>query len=227
MVTRQARSTPVPVRIDFVSDLSCPWCAVGLKSLEQAIARLGNDVAVDLHFQPFELNPQMAPEGEDPTEHIVAKYGSTPEQLARNREAIRARGAELGFTFNQRNRIYNTFDAHRLLHWAATDGREQERALKHALLEAYFTDGLDVSSHEVLADVVERAGLDGVRARHVLASDEYAADVRKQERFYLDRGIHSVPAVIINDRHLISGGQPVELFESALRKIAAQEPSQG
>jgi predicted DsbA family dithiol-disulfide isomerase len=210
------------IRIDFVSDVSCPWCAVGLKSLEQAIGRLGDEVAVDLHFQPFELNPQMPPEGEDVTEHIVAKYGSTPEQLARSREAIRARGAELGFVFNQRDRIYNTFDAHRLLHWAATEGRDQELALKHALLQAYFTDGLDVSSREVLVGIVERAGLDIDGAKQVLASDEYAQDVREQERFYLDRGIHSVPAVIINDRHLISGGQPVELFEQALRKIAAQ-----
>jgi predicted DsbA family dithiol-disulfide isomerase len=213
---------PAPIRIDFVSDVSCPWCAIGLKSLEQAIERIGNEVAIDLHFQPFELNPQMPPQGEDATEHLIAKYGSTPEQLARNREAIRARGAQLGFVFNQRDRIYNTFDAHRLLHWAATESREQERALKHALLRAYFTDGLDVSSHEVLTRIVEGAGLDAGRARQILASTEYADDVREQERFYTARGIHSVPAVIINDRHLISGGQPVEMFESALRQIAGQ-----
>jgi predicted DsbA family dithiol-disulfide isomerase len=215
-------SRPVPIRIDFVSDVSCPWCAIGLNSLEQAIGRLGDKVAIDLHFQPFELNPQMPPQGEDTAAHLFAKYGSTPEQLARNREAIRARGAELGFVFNQRDRIYNTFDAHRLLHWAATEGREQERALKHALLRAYFTDGVDVSSHDALTRVVDDAGLDVARARQVLASDEYAEAVREQERLYSGRGIHSVPAVIINDRHLISGGQPVEIFESALRQISEQ-----
>ncbi len=217
-----ATNPRTPIRIDFVSDVSCPWCAIGLKSLEQAIGRLGDDVAIDVHFQPFELNPQMPSEGEDTIEHLVKKYGSTPEQLARNREAIRARGAEIGFVFNQRTRIYNTFDAHRLLHWAATEGREQERALKHALLSAYFTDDADVSSTDVLVQAVETAGLDATRARQVLASVEYADEVREQEQFFLDRGIHSVPAVIINDRHLISGGQPVEVFESALRQIAGQ-----
>ncbi|MFI4970051.1 MAG: DsbA family oxidoreductase [Lysobacterales bacterium] len=213
---------PLPIRIDFVSDVSCPWCAIGLNSLEQAIARVGDEVHVDIHFQPFELNPQMPPQGQDATEHLVQKYGSTPEQLERNREAIRARGAELGFVFNRRERVYNTFDAHRLLHWAAIEGADREHALKRALLRAYFTDGDDVSAREVLIRLAGEADLDAARARQILASDEYADDVRAQERFYTGRGIHSVPAVIINDRHLISGGQPVEVFEQALRQIAMQ-----
>lgn len=210
------------LKIDFVSDVSCPWCAIGLKSLEQAIERIGDGISVDLHFQPFELNPRMPAEGQDATEHLVQKYGSTPEQLAANREAIRARGAALGFTFNQRHRVYNTFDAHRLLHWAALQGRASELALKHALLRAYFTEGDDVSAHAELARIAGEAGLDADRAREILGSDEYADDVRRQEQRYLDSGIHSVPAVIINDRHLISGGQPVEVFERALRQIAAE-----
>jgi predicted DsbA family dithiol-disulfide isomerase len=215
-------SAATPIKIDFVSDVVCPWCAVGLASLQQAIDRLGDDVAVDLHFQPFELNPQMAAEGEDIDEHITRKYGSTPEQLAQNREAIRARGAALGFTFGTRQRIYNTFDAHRLLHWAALESHEKEIALKHALLRAYFTDGEDVSSHATLARIAAEAGLDADRAQQILASDEYADDVRAQERFYTERGIRAVPSIIINDRHLISGGQPVEVFEQALRQIAAK-----
>jgi predicted DsbA family dithiol-disulfide isomerase len=209
---------PQSLRIDFVSDVSCPWCAIGLKSLEQAIERLGGAVDAEIHFQPFELNPQMAPEGEDTNEHLRRKYGSTPEQLSASREAIRRRGAELGFTFNPRTRIYNTFDAHRLLHWAGLEGRERE--LKHALLRAYFTDGVDVSAHASLERIAADAGLDPARARGILASDEFAAEVRRQEHHYLDNGIHSVPAVIINQRHLISGGQPVEVFENALRQIA-------
>jgi predicted DsbA family dithiol-disulfide isomerase len=213
-------SHPSPsLRIDFVSDVSCPWCAIGLNSLEQAIARLGGSIHVDLHFQPFELNPHMAPEGEDVNEHLRRKYGSTPEQLGASREAIRRRGAELGFKFNARERIHNTFDAHRLLHWAALEGRARE--LKHALLRAYFTDGVDVSAHAHLERIAADAGLDPLRARCILESDEYAEDVRRQEQHYLDNGIHSVPAVIINQRHLISGGQPVEVFEQALRQIAA------
>lgn len=213
---------PVPIRIDFVSDVSCPWCAIGLKSLEQAIERIGDDIAVDLHFQPFELNPQMPPGGQDTTAHLVQKYGSTPQQLAQNREAIRTRGAELGFEFTQRDRVYNTFDAHRLLHWAALEDSDRERALKHALLRAYFTDNADVSAHDVLVRLAGEAGLDTARAAQILSSDDFADDVRAKERFYLDRGIHSVPAVVINDRHLISGGQPVQVFEQALRQIAGQ-----
>lgn len=211
----------VPLKIDFVSDVSCPWCAIGLKSLEQAIARIGDGLNVELHFQPFELNPQMPAEGQDAAEHLTQKYGSTPEQLAANREAIRVRGAALGFTFNPRDRVYNTFDAHRLLHWAGLEGRSIERALKHALLRAYFTDGDDVSSHANLVRIASDAGLDAGRAREILESGEYAEDVRLQEQKYLASGIHSVPAVIINDRHLISGGQPVEVFEKALRQIAS------
>lgn len=210
---------PTPVRIDFVSDVVCPWCAVGLLSLEQAIARLGDEVAVEIAFQPFELNPQLAAEGEDIGEHLARKYGSTPQQLEQNREAIRARGAEFGFAFNARDRIWNTFDAHRLLHWAGLQDAASERALKHALLRAYFTDGENVSSHGALLRIVASAGLDGTRAAAVLASNEHADAVREREALYAQRGIRSVPAVIINDRYLVSGGQPVEVFEGALRSV--------
>lgn len=213
-------SNPVPIRIDFVSDVSCPWCAVGLKALEVAIARAGDSVAVELHFQPFELNPQMPPEGQDIDEHLVQKYGSTPAQLAQNREVLRERGAAVGFEFRSRSRVYNTFDAHRLLHWAAEQGRQQERALKHALLRAYFSDGWDVSAHAVLVGLAAEVGLDAARASDILATDAYAAAVREQEQRYLARGINAVPSVIINDQHLIQGGQPPEVFEQALRQIA-------
>lgn len=212
---------PTPMKIDFVSDVSCPWCVIGLKSLEQALHKLDGEVQAELHFQPFELNPHMAPEGEDIGEHIAAKYGSSPEQMAQSREMIRQRGAGLGFTFamEQRGRIYNTFDAHRLLHWAELEGRQKQ--LKMALFDAYFSQGQDPSAHPVLLRLAVEAGLDGARAAAVLASDEYAAEVRERERFYQGQGISSVPAVIINDRHLISGGQPPEVFERALRQIAA------
>lgn len=212
----------VPVKIDFVSDVACPWCAVGLKSLEAAIARVGDELDVELRFQPFELNPRMPAEGEDAVEHLTRKYGITAEQAARNGEAIRARGAELGFEFrmDRRRHVYNTFDAHRLLHWAQSQGEGRQLALKHALLRAYFTDGENVSSAEVLAALAESAGLDGARARQILASDEYAEAVRQQQRFYREQGISAVPSVVFNDRHLVQGGQPVELFEQALRQLA-------
>ena len=208
------------MKIDFVSDVSCPWCAIGLNALEQALARLDGEIKVELHFQPFELNPHMPEAGEDIVEHLTRKYGITPAQVEHNSEAIRQRGETVGFTFGKgkRRRTYNTFDAHRLLHWAGIEGRQRE--LKHALLRAYFTDGENPSDHALLVRVVAEVGLDAERAKAILASDVYATAVRERETFYLGQGIHSVPSVIIDDRHLIQGGQPVEEFERALRQLA-------
>lgn len=213
------------MKIDFVSDVSCPWCAIGLASLERAIERLEPSQRPELHFQPFELNPQMPPGGQDITEHLTQKYRTTAEQQEKSRDAIRERGAAVGFDFRKegRGRIYNTFDAHRLLHWAGMESAQAQRALKKELLKAYFTDGRSPGDHEVLADAARSAGLDEVRARQILATDEFAAQVREREEFYTGNGIHAVPAVIINDKHLIQGGQPPEVFEEALRRIAATE----
>lgn len=210
------------LRIDFVSDISCPWCVIGLKSLEQALDNMADAATAELHFHPFELNPQMAPEGEDIGEHLQRKYGATPEQGERTREMIRERGAELGFRFDmdKRSRIYNTFDAHRVLHWAALQGKQRE--LKMALFEAYFTKGENPGSHDVLARVAGEVGLDPSEAGEVLASGAYADEVREQEEFFQRNGISAVPAVIINQRHLISGGQPPGVFERALREIASK-----
>lgn len=213
-------TVPATLKIDFVSDVSCPWCAIGLTSLEQALAQLHGQVEANIHFQPFELNPQMPPEGEDVGEHIAKKYGMSAAQLAQNQEGLRQRGAALGFTFNmdKRSRIYNTFDAHRLLHWAELEGKQL--ALKRALLRAYFSDGENVSAHDTLLRLTDEVGLDHAHAQEILAGDTYAAEVRAQQQFYAAHGIHSVPAIIINDQHLISGGQPPEVFEQALRQIA-------
>jgi predicted DsbA family dithiol-disulfide isomerase len=213
------------LRIDFVSDVVCPWCAIGLKSLEAAAARIPK-LKLELHFQPFELNPAMGPEGQDIDEHLQQKYGASPAQMAGTRAAIRDRGAELGFDFRPaaRNRIYNTFDAHRLLHWAGSIDLHIQRQLKLACLEAYFTEGLDVSSHEVLTELAVVAGLDADQARQLLASDRYAAEVRADERQWQDLGIHAVPAVIVAGRHLIQGGQSIDVFEKLLRQIA-EEPA--
>lgn len=213
-----------PIKIDFVSDVSCPWCVIGLKGLEQALDRI-DDVEAEVRFQPFELNPDMPPEGQRLVDYAAQKYGSTPQQLNERRAMVRERAAELGFTIAlppEEGRVYNTFDAHRLLHWAGHEGRQRE--LKLALFEAYFTQCLNPSDHEVLADAAERAGLDREAAAAVLASDRYAQDVRKEEEQWRAKGINAVPAVIINDRYLISGGQPPEVFEQAIRKIASDPP---
>jgi len=218
------------LRIDFVSDVSCPWCAVGLASLEQALATLAPELEAELHFQPFELNPQMGPDGEDMTEHLSRKYGSSPEDLARNRAAIGARGAAVGFHFHPdgRGRIQNTFNAHRLLHWAGAEGTaEQQHALKKALLEAHHGRAENPADPAVLLRAVESVGLDVARARAIVDSDEYAMAVREAENFFTSNGIRSVPAVIIDHRPLISGGQPPEVFERALRQIAGLPPEAG
>ncbi len=213
------------LKIDFVSDVSCPWCAVGLGALEEALGKLQGEVSAELHFQPFELNPKMGAEGQDIGEHLTQKYGSTAAQQVQIRETIRARGAEVGFVFNPegRGRIWNTFDAHRLLHWASLeDAPGQQHALKKALLAACHTRSEAMGDHGVLLACVREVGMDEVRAQAILASDEFAQAVREREGFYTSVGIHSVPAVIINDQHLISGGQPAAVFEQALRQIAAE-----
>ena len=213
------------MKIDFVSDVACPWCAVGLNSLERALERLGDEVQVDLRFQPFELNPQLGPEGEDAVEHIARKYGIGPEQIERNRAALRQRGAEVGFEFGRRTHIWNTFDAHRLLHWAGLEGRQRE--LKHALLRAYHGRGENPGARNVLVAAAQEAGLDAERAREVLDSGRYAEEVRADERHWQSLGIHAVPSVVVDDRHLIQGGQPPEVFEEALRRIAREGARRG
>jgi predicted DsbA family dithiol-disulfide isomerase len=215
------------LRIDFVSDVACPWCAVGLKSLETALAQLPL-LQARLHFQPFELNPDMPPEGEEIEAHLSRKYGSTPEQRVQIREHLRQRGEAVGFTFTAgaRDRIYNTFDAHRLLHWAGLQSPQAQRDLKLALLSAYHTEGRNPGAHEVLLDAAAAVGLDAQAAAQVLDGDQFADEVRQAEAFWQGQGIRSVPAVIINERYLIQGGQPPETFAQALQQIAAESAQQ-
>jgi predicted DsbA family dithiol-disulfide isomerase len=207
------------LKIDFVSDVVCPWCVIGLKSLEAALERTAGDVDAELHVQPFELNPDMPPGGQAIAERL-SHY--SPEQRAQLQANVRARAAEVGFEMGPRDdaRIYNTFDAHRLLHWA--EGQDRQTALKHALFTAYFTRGESLEDADVLVRAAEAAGLDGGKAREVLASGQFAGQVRLAEQRWRELGVNSVPAIVINDKYLISGGQPVEVFEQALRKIAAE-----
>jgi predicted DsbA family dithiol-disulfide isomerase len=212
------------LHIDFVSDVACPWCAVGLAALERAIENLKGEVDVEIEFQPFELNPQMGPEGQDVTEHLTQKYGTTAEQQQQARAGIAARGAAVGFQFRQegRGRIWNTFDAHRLLVWAGEQGGTLQRDLKMALLRAYHGEGRSPADREVLADVAASVGLDRKQALEILESGRYANEVREREQHFQGLGIQAVPSVIVNNRHLIQGGQPPEVFEQALRQLAGQ-----
>jgi predicted DsbA family dithiol-disulfide isomerase len=212
------------MRIDVVSDVACPWCAIGVSALERALARIGGDVGeVEVHLQPFELNPTMGPEGADAAQYLSEKYGLTPVELAANRARIEERGAAEGFAFGTRSHVWNTFDAHRLLTWAGAEGPPgAQRALKRALLAAYHGEGRNIASAEVLLELAVKSGLPAERAREVLERGEFAEQVRQAERFWQGIGIHSVPAVIVDRKHLISGGQPSEVFEQALRQIAAE-----
>ncbi|MBA4047343.1 MAG: disulfide bond formation protein DsbA [Sphingomonas sp.] len=210
------------MKIDFVSDIVCPWCVIGLRALEQAMAAAAEVVAPTITFHPFELNPNMPPEGQNIAEHVAEKYGATPEQSASNRADIRARAAELGFamTGTAESRIYNTFDAHRLLHWAQAQGKQA--ALKNRLFALYFSEGGNPSDADALVCAAADIGLDPDEARAVLATGRYTDEVRAEQRHWHAQGVTAVPAIVINDRYLIMGGQPPEAFERALRKIAEE-----
>jgi len=212
------------MQIDFVSDVVCPWCVIGLKGLETALQNLGDTVEAEVHFQPFELNPDMPFTGENMDAHIAAKYGRSAEQTAAVRAQIRERAATLGFAIktSPESRIYNSFDAHRMLHWAGLESAQRQAALKHALFQAYFTEGLNIADPEILVGKAEAAGLDPVAAREVLSSGRYAEEVRQEEQSWLQAGINSVPAIVVDKTYLISGGQPPEVFEQTLREIAAK-----
>ncbi|WP_158972190.1 DsbA family oxidoreductase [Paraglaciecola sp. L3A3] len=211
--------------IDIVSDVSCPWCIIGYKALEQALQNIAPQVQANITWQPFELNPQMPQEGQEITEHITQKYGISEQQAEQNRETIKQRGLAVGYEFGVRGggRIYNTFDAHRLLHWAEEQGKQTE--LKLALFDLYFKQEGNPSDHQQLLSVVELVGLDVEQAKAILNSDKFTTEVRKQQQHYQSAGISSVPAVIVNNKHLISGGQPTEVFEQALKQIAQEVES--
>lgn len=216
------------LRIDLISDVACPWCAIGLAGLLQALDQCGDELQVDLHCQPFELNPDMGPEGRDIVAYLGEKYGKTPQEIAQTQATIRERGAAVGFAFGARTRTWNTFDAHRLLHWAGLQGTAPQLALKKALLQAYHGDGRNPSDRRVLADVAEAAGLDRAEAQAVLAEGRFADDVRAAEQHWQQRGIRAVPSVVVNGRHLIQGGQPPAVYLQALRQMAAEvQPGPG
>lgn len=208
-----------PLEITFVSDVACPWCAIGLAGVEQALAHIGPDVDATIRIEPFELNPDMPAEGADITTYIGRKYGRTPEQIAQSQAMIRERGAAVGFTFGPRERVWNTFNAHRMLHWAGLEGRALD--LKRALLEAYHGQGRNPGSPEVLVEVATAIGLDPVRAKEVAEGDAYAAEVREHERRWIDLGVSGVPFVLVNGKYAIEGAHPPEDFERGFRQIAA------
>ena len=211
--------TPQPLRIDIVSDVVCPWCIIGYKQLQRALTQLDGTFEVKLYWQPFELNPQMPPEGQELREHIAEKYGASPEQSKGVRARMVELGDSLGFKFDYYDgmRIYNTFQAHQLLHWAAEQGLQTE--LKLALFEACFSRRENVSDPVTLATVANRVGLDSSEAREVLESSRYAEAVRSEQSRWLDREVHAVPAFFFNDGYPVSGAQEAETFVRVLNRL--------
>ncbi|HET7547304.1 MAG TPA: DsbA family oxidoreductase [Usitatibacter sp.] len=207
-----------PIELAFVSDVACPWCAIGLASLDRALERLGAQVAVKISIEPFELNPDMGPQGVETIPYLARKYGRTPEQIAQARARIEERGAQVGFRFGAREHVWNTFDAHRMLHWAGLEGKAVE--LKRALLRAYHAEGRNPAAPDVLVELADAVGLDAARAKSIAESREFEAETRERERLWLDRGVNGVPLVVVDDSFAIEGAQPPEVFEQALRRAA-------
>lgn len=210
------------LKIDIVSDVSCPWCIIGFKALQTALQEIAPDIKANIEWQPFELNPQMPKEGQDITEHLTQKYQITEQQVEQNRDAIKQRGLDVGYEFGIRGggRIYNTFDSHRLLHWAKSQGKQTE--LKLALFDLYFKNQGNPSDHKQLLDTAVLVGLDKNEAKNVLDSKQFETEVRDLQQHYQRTGVSSVPAVIVNNKHLIGGGQPVDVFRQALSQIASE-----
>ncbi|MEB8386930.1 DsbA family oxidoreductase [Rhodobacteraceae bacterium KMM 6894] len=206
-----------PLRIDIISDVMCPWCIIGYRQLALALEATGT--AHEIHWHPFELNPQMPPEGQDGFEHIAEKYGSTRAQSEESRARMTALGTDLGFDFRWSDdfRMHNTYNAHQLLHWADTQGRKHD--LKMALFTAHFTDRRNLSDIAVLADIASEIGLDRAEAMAVLNDQRYADAVRKGEEFWVKQGIQGVPAVVFDRQHLVTGAQGVDNYASILTQL--------
>ncbi|GAF56553.1 2-hydroxychromene-2-carboxylate isomerase/DsbA-like thioredoxin domain [Psychrobacter sp. JCM 18901] len=207
-----------PLRIDIVSDVVCPWCAIGYSQLAKALKQ--TNTPHEIHWHPFELNPNTPHGGRNYREHIMEKYGTTAEDVKESRARMTAAGAEAGFNFQFTDdfRTYNTFNAHQLLHWADQQGRMHD--LKQALFVAHFVDNKNVADSTVLADVAADIGLDRNEALAVIADQRFANVIREAVQHSKQQGVQSVPSVIFNGRHLVSGAQGVENYKNILKQLA-------
>jgi predicted DsbA family dithiol-disulfide isomerase len=211
---------PNMLRIDIVSDVVCPWCIIGYRQLAQALEATGT--AHEIHWHPFELNPDMPATGQNLREHVSEKYGTTQAQSERSRVQMTEVGADLGFEFNFADdmRMHNTFNLHQLLHWADQQGRMHD--LKQALFTAHFSQRRNLSQHSVLADVAAEIGLARTEALAVLEEQRFASEVRTAENVWINQGISGVPAMIFNRRHLVTGAQGVDNYTRILQQLAVE-----
>ena len=212
-----------PLRIDIVSDVVCPWCIIGYRQLAEALKQ--TNAEHEIHWHPFELNSNMPSEGQNLREHIMEKYGSSKEESDASRIRMTEAGSEVGFEFhfNDDTRMHNTFNLHQLLYWAGQQGQKPMHDLKQALFSAHFTDGRNISDNTVLADIAAEVGLDRDEALAVLEEQRFAKEVRAEERHWQQQGIQSVPAMIFNERHLVSGAQGVDNYVNILEQLATMQ----
>ncbi len=211
------------VRIDVVSDVVCPWCVIGFGRLKQALSQLEQEIKADIHWHPFELNPAMPLQGQNLREHLAEKYGTTPQASASARATLTQLGREIGFEFHftDEMRIYNTRQAHQLLLWAQSEGKQH--ALQAALFRAYFTENRNIADQSTLLDIATSVGLDSSTADVVINDNAWAQSVAKTEQQWLEAGISAVPAIVFEQKHLISGAQSVEIFVQMLQDVVAQQ----
>jgi predicted DsbA family dithiol-disulfide isomerase len=221
-------SAPVRVSVDIWSDVMCPWCVIGYKQLEQGLADLAGEIEAQVRWRPFELNSDMAAEGEDLSSHMLRKYGRAPDATSIGQMVAMAERAGydmryLGDGPEPERRLWNTFLAHRLLRWALSGpGPEAQTRLKLALFDAHFQQCRDVSDRTVLLDIAASLGLDCAAAEAALDDEALAQEVRADEREALAMDIKAVPTMIINGRYLIPGAQESQTYAKLLRRIVAR-----
>ena len=213
----------LPVQIEIVSDVVCPWCVIGYYRLQQALERYEYCIEPSISWLPFELNPQMPAAGENLREHLANKYGTTPQESIEARQRLTDLGADLGFTFNYSDemRMYNTFKAHQLLHWAAEQGQQNKLSLR--LFDDFFRERKNVDDIEVLVQAANSVGLDQEQAREILAQQTYADTVRELEQLIQGQGVQGVPLFIFDRQYAISGAQEVATFEQQLKQILDEQ----
>lgn len=216
------------VDVQIWSDVMCPWCAVGYAQYEKALAQVGDAIAVETRFMPFELNPDLPPEGKDQQKHLAEVYRRSPEETAEMRRRLMEAAERAGFPMQWSGEgeepaamMWNTFAAHELLRWAlATQGPEAQARLKQALFRTHFQQRRNVSDREVLLDIAEAEGFDRAAAAEALDDEALAVATRMEEKRGLEMGINSVPSFVLNGRYLISGAQEPEVYAAGLRRVA-------
>ena len=210
------------LKIDIVSDVVCPWCTIGYKRLEKAIIELGIQDQVTIEWQPFELNPNMPAEGQNVTEHLTEKYGSTLEQQKESKQNMTNVGKELDFKFDyfDEMRMVNTFEAHILLEYAKEHGKQTE--LKMCLTTAFFSERKDVSTREILKQALQTVGLNSDEGLAKLDNDEARKEIRTKQNYWKNLGVTSVPTIVFNRKSALTGAQPVATFKQVLSELIAE-----